>query len=358
MDIEKEFRIKLRKRKVAAWFSIFLFGACLLIALSEGRVFFIFLGVILVILSIYALILTYRLNAHPRIYRPGKGFRYYRADTQKKLRHITYGQWLALFFIAGSWMTGYGTYLGTVIAVLAIADSQFRIKRRIRLHTTVDDATLFEMEEIGILYENEDVVALYKDFESLNEATEGSTVFIVTEHDFVVAIKEADSQFYHYHISLNSIDGVQILSTGKTNEGLLMSLAHGDEQSNYYIRGDSYMDSPEVFVHGFLNALDDALLEDEYDEYDDYDEDQDSEDDFSELTSQPGFETDHAQPTAINSTSATPAFKIQSPTGNQTPLAKPNTMNAEQGKQLDLFPESKASTPRTPATSGKRHLDL
>lgn len=245
------------KRRIIV-FGMPLWALGLFFAVSEKEWFMGFLSLLLLVASVFAIIKSNKLiRGTLAPYRPGKGFWYYRMSAQSKRAYITSGQWVLVLLLIGSWMLDYLNGYTAVTAVGGIIALQVLVKRRIKLHTEVDDASLFELEELGIIQEGEAVTSLYKDFEEWSKVPENAKVLALTPDRLIVIIMASPEAGTSYEIRLREISGLNIINEGKYGQGFIISLRLADETViNLLLEGESQQDSPEQFIQALLNGLD------------------------------------------------------------------------------------------------------
>lgn len=259
--MDEEVLRELRKKKTALWIGIIFFGIIALSSLMTESVLMFICGILLVAGCIYGLIVFGRFTAGLLKYQPGKGFGYYRKTREQKLKHMTVGQFILAAVPIVTTLFGYfsfSTIIGSIIAILFI---QFHLKRRVSLHTPVDDATLFELEELEIVSTNETVYGLYKDFHSWNAVPAGGKIFVLTLDRLVIIRFLSVDQGQRIDIRLSDIDRLGIIAKGRDGSGLLLTIGTIDYRIiRLSLDGESDQDSPEEFVTHFLQALDNALI--------------------------------------------------------------------------------------------------
>ncbi|MCD9022606.1 hypothetical protein [Cohnella silvisoli] len=198
-------------------------------------------------------------------YRPGKGFWFYRLTGSRKNRVLTVGQVFILLLIIGSlWFGDFSRHtlryaIGYAIgsAIGGIALIQYVIKPRIKLHTPVDDAALFELEDLGIIRPDEIVIGMYKDFQSWVSASGGAKILLLTPDRLIAIRMSTPDEGERTEIRLSDIDRLGLIGHGKKGEGLILSVGLLDGSIiRFMLLGSSYKYSPEQFIQQLLELLD------------------------------------------------------------------------------------------------------
>lgn len=256
-DVQKEYS----RRKWTAWFGMVFFGLCGVVGVFSKEYW---LGALSALFVFAEAIILWNIRRSSRgqfkEYVPRRGFRYYRFSVHRKVQLLKYSQFvIGCITVLGAILfrptmfrpIGYG-----IAGILVIQ----AIKMRIRVHTKIDDASLFELEARGILGPGEIVKAIYKDFQSWNEDLTGKRIVFVTQ-DALVSIKfTGTSNVTRSECRLADIQRIKI--DGKGNYGTGLILIIGTKQNQLFrviLDGGSNQDSPEEFIGHFLEALDDAL---------------------------------------------------------------------------------------------------
>lgn len=253
---------KMKSNRVILWFGFVIWIPWLILALLDEDWGMALLVVIFVAANIFALYkIQQQLNGAVTPYRPGKGFWYYRMSAQSKRTYITAGQWLLFLILMISYMTGYGngytvtTGIGGIIALWAI-------KRRIKLHTEIDDPTLFELEELGIIEEGEMITVLYKDFEEWADVPEGSKVLALTPDRLIVIRMASPESGSRHEIRLKEVAGLGLAGEGRDGKAIIINIGLANGMvARLLLKGQSSQDSPEQFIHALLMALDRVYLQ-------------------------------------------------------------------------------------------------
>lgn len=320
---------EIKKKKVIIWWGIVFSGFCGLVGMISGDISVTLVGIGLVVVLIIALRKFQRFDLDLKDYQPTQGFRYYRKTREGKLKELTYTQYgvvalilLSIFFQIGiRYVVAYG-----ISGILAV---QFFIKRRIHLHTKIDDASLFELEEIGVITSKDIVKAIYKDFASWSYVEKGNKLLVVTEDCLICVIMETKEDAIRMEYRLKDIRKLRVLGNGKKGEGLLISIGTWDNRIFHVkLDGASSQDSPEEFFKHFLQALDEAL-------------------------------SPSTQPTKGRSTTID-LQKEETQTARKTDVAVDNGLKPRlKIRELDFFDQETSTTTSTePVRSDKRFLDL
>lgn len=253
---------KMKGKRVLLWFGFVVWIPALYFALLEGEWAMALIGLLLLVANIIALTKVHQqIHGAMTPYIPGKGFWYYRMSAQSKRTYNTAGQWLLFLILMISYMTGYGngytvtTCIGGIIALWAI-------KRRIKLHTEIDDATLFELEELGIIEEGEMITALYKDFEDWADVPEGSKVLALTPDRLIVIRMASPESGSRHEIRLKEVARLGLASEGRDGKAIIITIGLANGMvARLLLKGQSSQDSPEQFIHALLLALDRVYLQ-------------------------------------------------------------------------------------------------
>lgn len=262
MTSEEEVVQDLTKKIRTIWFSLIFFGVLTIVGFFSENFLLIICGLLFVVGGIFALFKFHRMSdGVVAEYLPGKGFGFYRKSRKAKLKHYTYAQIIIVGLICLSIVlkTGIGHALSFGIA--GILYIQFFLIRRVSLHTTIDDATLFELEELGIISSSDIVKALYKDFVSWNEVVAGNKIIVVKQDSLLCLVMQNKEEALRYECPLREIQKLGIMGNGNKGDGFLITIVTRDDRTlRILLDGNSYQDSPEEFFKHFLQALDDALL--------------------------------------------------------------------------------------------------
>lgn len=248
---------ELRKKKVLIWFGLLFSLLIIVVAVGSGSWLMACLGAVLTIGCIAGLVILRRQLKANDLYRPGKGFWYYRMKPKQKMNYLTAGEILVILLIALSFWIGYVSWYSIVVSAICLYYIQFVIKRRIKLHTPIDDASLFELEELGIIRPEDIVNGLYKDFESWESVVEGSKILVLTP-DCLIIIRMSDPENgERVEIKLRQINRLFLAGHGKQGQGLIATVGLTDGSIfRFTLVGESFQDSPEQFVQQLLETID------------------------------------------------------------------------------------------------------
>lgn len=252
---------QLKMKRILVWFALFFSLACAAIMLYEREWAVGLVSLMVTVIAIYALIKLQRnLSAELKPYRPGKGFWYYRMSRDNKLNYLTAGQVVAgLILIADLAFLSF-SYIRLFFCLFGIVFIQTVIKKRIALHTEVDDATLFELEELGLISPYDSVQALYKDFATWESVRPGHKIVVITRDKFIALQMEGTDNAARLDCPLREIDRIGIIENGVQGEGMLITIGTaGGGVLRIKLTGSSNQDSPEQFVSHFLACLDRVL---------------------------------------------------------------------------------------------------
>ncbi|WP_135556803.1 hypothetical protein [Paenibacillus cymbidii] len=250
---------ELRKKRFLSALGLPIFGVLAYVWLNDDELLLGAGSLLCVLFSIAAVIkLSRQLRGSMSVYRPGKGFWYYRLTRQNKLHYLTAGEAVIVLIAAGLLLfTEVPVYFTLLPAAAGLYSLHFVVKPRIRLHTPVDDASLFELEELGIIGMNETVLGLYKDFEQWAYVTDGDKIVVLTNDQLVIVRLSGPESGERISVSLRDIHRLGILSSGNAGQGLNVVIGLSDETVvRFLLHGESFQDSPEEFVHQLLQSLD------------------------------------------------------------------------------------------------------
>lgn len=248
-----------KKRRVLL-IGVISLAALLLFALYEGDYFMAAGFGIALLLCIYALIKVNRLKSGKmEDYVPGKGFKYYRSTPEMKLRRLNRLQIFIIALIPVTFLLDASYYIIS-LAIGSLVAIQYLLKPRIKFHTKIDDASLFELEELGLTGSNEVVSALYKDFQSWENVQEGNKLLVLTPDSLILFIMEDAESAVRTQCRLRDIKKLGIVEHGQYGEGLIISIVTADNKIfRIKLEGKSAQDSPEEFFKHLLLGLDEAL---------------------------------------------------------------------------------------------------
>ncbi|MFE1625261.1 hypothetical protein ACFLFF_00790 [Brevibacillus reuszeri] len=262
MDPQDEVVHEIRKKMRTLWNSIIFFGLIAILGIFLKKIIITFLGLLLVVPCIWALSKFKKtLQNEMADYQPGKGFGFFRKTGEQKIKYITYAQLGIAGLVVLCLFLNIATLQAIVTGIIGILVFQYMIKKRITLHTKIDDASLFELEELGFISSKDIVKALYKDFESWSNVKPGNKIFLVKQDALVCVIIQDKQEAIRVECRLRDIKKLGLLGSGKEGEGLLLLIGTAqNEVVRLKMEGSSFQDSPEQFMTHFLQALDEALL--------------------------------------------------------------------------------------------------
>jgi len=250
---------ELRKKRLLSALCLPFFGALAYMWLKDDELLLGLGSLLLALFGPVAVIkLTLQLRGSMSAYRPGKGFWYYRLTRQNKLHYLTAGEVVIVLIAAGLLLfTEAPVYFTLVPAAVGLSSLHFIVKPRIRLHTPVDDASLFELEELGIIGMDETVLGLYKDFEQWAHVADGDKIIVLTNDQLVIIRLYGPESGERVSVSLRDIRRLGIVSSGNAGQGLNVAIGLADETLiRFLLHGESFQDSPEQFIHQLLQSLD------------------------------------------------------------------------------------------------------
>ncbi|NTU28596.1 hypothetical protein HPY27_00270 [Brevibacillus sp. HB1.1] len=262
MDTQDESVKEINAKIKTLWKSVIIFGLFTIVGIFAGNVILILIGLLFVIGGIWGIgKFKKMLQNQLTDYQPGKGFSFFRKTGEQKIKQITYSQYGLAGLILVCVLLKLSTFYAISFGVIGILVLQYTFKRRISLHTKIDDASLFELEEIGIITSKDIVNALYKDFESWTNVQPGNKVFLVKQDALVCIVMNENLKAVRREWQLRDIKKLGLLGSGNDGQGLLLFLGISqDEVIRLKMEGSSFQDSPEQFMTYFLQALDKAHL--------------------------------------------------------------------------------------------------
>ncbi|TKI55340.1 hypothetical protein E8L90_07715 [Brevibacillus antibioticus] len=262
MDTQDETVKEINAKIRTLWKSVIVFGLFTIVGIFAGNVILILISLLFVIGGVWG-IGKFKKTLQNQLtdYQPGKGFSFFRNTGEQKIKHITYVQYGLAGLILVCVLFNISTFYAISSGITVILVLQFIFKRRISLHTKIDDASLFELEEIGIITSKDIVNALYKDFESWTNVQPGNKVFLVKQDALVCIAMNENLKAVRREWQLRDIKKLGLLGGGNDGQGLLLFLGISqDEVIRLKMEGSSFQDSPEQFMTYFLQALDKAHL--------------------------------------------------------------------------------------------------
>ncbi|WP_339818417.1 hypothetical protein MKZ15_22730 [Paenibacillus sp. FSL R7-0216] len=261
--MEKEALKQLKSKYAILWFGNLLCTFLMLLLLAMGEVWLGLMCGAFVLICIWPTIMYGKqLKGNIPLYRTGKGFWYYRLSPQHKKTYLTVSQWVFFFLAVVFWILDLGSSVyGTSTLIGGILYIQFKTKKRIKLHTSVDDVTLYELLELGIVKAEEFVTGLYKDFETWTKVHPNAKILAMTEDRLIIVRMITPEIGDRYDVPLREIAGVYVISNGRYGQGLILTIRLSNDSSiRLSLLGNTVQDSPEQFMYEFLNTLDHAKL--------------------------------------------------------------------------------------------------
>ncbi|MDU5948610.1 MAG: hypothetical protein E6Z15_16350, partial [Paenibacillus macerans] len=261
--MDKEAIKKLKSRYILLWTGSVLCAILTIFLLVMGEVLLgMLLGALIIVVVPAMIMYSKLLKGDIRPYVPRKGFWYYRLSPQNKITYLSVSQLVFFLLLIVFWLFDLGTWYATFTALGGIVYIQFVIKRRIKLHTPVDDASLFELEELGIIASEESVVGLYKDFTSWSDVHEGAKIVVLTPDHLILIRMVTPEEGERYELRLKEIAGLFIMADGRYGQGMILTFRMANETSiRLTLLGESAQDSPEQFIYALLNSLDRVNME-------------------------------------------------------------------------------------------------
>ncbi|WP_256760416.1 hypothetical protein [Cohnella sp. WQ 127256] len=244
-------------KKVMIWVGAILCGLLTMAGTIGGDWEMALIGGGSTVLCIAGLVFLHRQHTAPSTYRPGKGFWFHRLTPRRKNRVLTIGQVAILLLIIGNIWSGDVNLYMIGYSLGGIALLQFMVKPRIKLHAPVDDAALFELEDLGIIRPDELVVGMYKDFQSWNTVNAGAKLLLLTPARLIAIRMLTPEEGERKDIQLMDIDRLGLIGHGKKGLGLILSVGLTDDSIiRFMLLGQSYKYSPEQFIQQLLELLD------------------------------------------------------------------------------------------------------
>lgn len=200
-------------------------------------------------------------------YVPGEGFIFFRKTSEDKIIHYKFQKKIIILIIPAIIILCFIfpdfklrlIQFGVGIFIFLFSFTEMLINR-IKLHEKIDEPTLFELEDLGLVKENDIVLSLYKDFESFENIENGSKILVLTP-DKLNCLKFTDRNSAEiFKFRLIQVDKLIINQSGEALQ-LSLVLKPNNEIIFIHLKGNSVQDSPEEFISVFLKELDRALLE-------------------------------------------------------------------------------------------------
>lgn len=211
-------------------------------------------------------------------YVPYKGYKFFRKTAEEKIRYLrrikylTYGigaLYLLASIVANKINGGLVSAIALLIMVKGTTDA---LARKIKYHVAIDDATYFELEQLGLISDSEVVISLYKDFESWTTIEANSKILLLCQDSLVILAFSDAEHAQKVEIPLTKINRFRIVTIGNSktieqkhkkidteNFGYLLSIGFEENMVSLYLQGNSVMDSPEEFIALLLHELDSRL---------------------------------------------------------------------------------------------------
>lgn len=207
-----------------------------------------------------------------RKYVPQKEFSFYRKTASERIKKYSIFEVILAVLIAAfilCMITRFSinhlfTAVGDILLLISPIIYLQYMKHRIKFHENIDDATYFELEELGILSDIDIVKSLYKDFETWESVNENDKILIVTQDAFICVRFTNRYEATQFKLPLSQFDKLGILRVGKYLEGFLLTLGFHEQYLRIRLSGKSFQDSPEEFLAFFLNEMDDRMLQKPY----------------------------------------------------------------------------------------------
>jgi hypothetical protein len=256
---------QIRKLKGVIWFGLIFFSLPLFIIIADGSFstewHLFLLSLLMIAISLFALWKLREISYQPKEYKPRKGFWFLRMSKEKKFKHYTLTQWFMVVALLVLYITETGNLATYGFGITYFFMIQFHFKKRLLYHVQLDDATLFELEMLGIISSGEVVRAIYKDFASWEEVKEGSKIVVLTEDHLVSVTMQDKEHGSRMQCPLRQINGLTIVNHGKYGKGTIMAIGTiNGGLMQIALDGKSHIDSPEEFIRYFLETLDQVLV--------------------------------------------------------------------------------------------------
>lgn len=262
MSSQDEVSKEIKKKKRLIWLAMVLFGFCGVLGLLNQDITLSVIGFGFVVAGMISLRKFNQIDQNLVEYRPGQGFRFFRATKERRLREYTFAQFgiAAIMLVYLFYRSSTSSYTPLVIGVGGIFSIQYYLKKRIKLHTQIDTASLSELEVMGIITSQHFVKAIYKDFQSWDRIKKGNKILVVTQNSLICITMEDQFNAFRIESQLSSINRIGIIGSGRNGRGYLISIGTLDNRNiRLKLEGASSQDSPEEFISHFLRTLDEAL---------------------------------------------------------------------------------------------------
>lgn len=266
-EISKEASRLLASRKIKVGLSLGFFVLLSIMAIIGGETL---IGIVslAVIIGLGWVIFNYSFPNSKILYKPGKGFWFYRVTPEKKIKILNYTQVITviifiiffIFYLTSDLKGNYGAIKGLGAGAALIGTFGY-VKTRITFHSKMDDATSFELEELGIIKMSEIPKALYKDFSSWKDLTKGNKIILTTQDTLRIIQMVSRNKANKIEIPLKEINHFNVTNYDQEGKGVLLSFGTVNNKiAQVILEGGSNQDSPEEFIRFFLEQLDEVLL--------------------------------------------------------------------------------------------------
>lgn len=261
MKSEDEVLNQIKSNKRGAWLGIIFFGVCAGVGLLSGQILLFLLGAAFVVAGAWVINKGNKLSeGEIEIFVPKKSHRRWVINDPDQCRaKITKWQiGLSIVGIIFTVMTKRVSIIGCLIAGLLGLQV---MKTRIKIHTMIDDASLFELEERGIITPADLVKSLYKDFNSWAELKPNAKLLLLTQDRLISIIFNNADEVVRNECSLSRITklGFSTFQTSESATGSGTLLFIGTVDNDIFrikLLGSSYQDSPEIFISQLIKILD------------------------------------------------------------------------------------------------------
>ncbi|MCQ4087055.1 hypothetical protein [Saccharibacillus sp. JS10] len=260
------YKKQVRKMRWIGWFGIFFFGLCMVIGFAEGEALMALLGLLMTGVSVWILTRAGKIKklneSFGSDYVAGQGFKRYRRSKADKLKYLTLTQWIvSLMFIAVIYFGIGSLVINLTVGSIVLISMQFSIKQRIKRHVQTDPQTLQQLQHLGLVTQEEQVQALYKDFERWNDLRWDTPILVITREKLKVFQLQQNRTFSVNEILLSDVKKMSVQTIAYTGRRLLIAIGDGMyNQISCSLKGQSRTDSPEEFMSDLLRAIDYALL--------------------------------------------------------------------------------------------------
>lgn len=268
--IDKSYRKFVKKGLLLGTILIIIGAFFVLLGYSSDLQNFIYysIGVTLIFIGLFIRKNTKSKSYQLAAYHPQCGFKFYRKATEERIKiytilRVIYSIVFILLVVLYLWK-GEKNLLSIIRSILWGLFGFICItalKDRIKFHQNIDDATYFELEELGLISENDSVAALYKDFSSWSDVKKNSKILILTMDELVVLNFKDNNSATKNVFSISKVNRLGFFRIGQSRQGYALSIGFQNNLLRIILSGSSYQDSPEEFFSIFLKKLDDKLLQ-------------------------------------------------------------------------------------------------